>query len=150
MILLSVVIAFIVCITPRTIITILRLMSYKASEEWLLSTSGSAFNYISRLLVSLNSAINVLLFCFFGKKFRRVFHQVFIKCQCRLRQRQAYRAVSQLSHTQTINLPQHSPRGGKEKSSRATTPEWFVQHRGYSADSNGVIPLCNFTSTWQF
>lgn len=103
-ILLSVVVAFIACSTPSTCLYIVRLTGIKG-DEWLLTHGGATFNYLSRLLLNINSAINVILFCFFGKKFRKVFHRVFIRCECT--GRKSYQAVSQVTHTysQSITTP---------------------------------------------
>ena len=92
-ILLSVVITFIICSLPMTLISVLRLG--QTWDEINLHLYGSIIFYMATLLININSAINFLLFCVFGKKFRALFIKIFIRCKCRLRQRISYTPVSQ-------------------------------------------------------
>lgn len=100
-ILLSVVITYIICSIPNTVLTLIRLTPH--GDYLILTLYGSITFYLAILLLNINSAVNVLLFCFFGKKFRHVFTRVFIKCSWGKRSRKAYHAVSNTAHSQILD-----------------------------------------------
>lgn len=104
MVLLSVVISFVLCNLPNTFIVVARLTESYAWDIWNLSLAGSLFYYFAIILINLNSAINVVLFCFFGQKFRKAFVQIFVKCRCKLRQREPYSQIMQSMPSQNTHM----------------------------------------------
>ncbi|XP_067941860.1 FMRFamide receptor-like [Watersipora subatra] len=101
-ILLSVVITALICSLPNTIFT---LLGFTAFRDIIIQTlPGSIAYYLAILLLNVNSAANVILFGFFGKKFRRVFARIFIKCYWGERNRKAYQIGSQTGITHTEHL----------------------------------------------
>lgn len=75
--LVSVVIVFMMCQVPAAVYNVAYAIDYQAVKHgfgWLLLST------IRNFLVVLNSAINFLLYCAFGQKFRRVFMRTFCYC----------------------------------------------------------------------
>lgn len=102
--LVSVVMVFIVCQVPALIYN----MAYAISMATV--TTSSAWNVLSTLrnfLVNLNSAINFILYCALGQKFRRTFVRTFCPCVAR-RSRDGFHSFTSTHHGDLINTSSHN------------------------------------------
>ena len=116
--LVSVVMVFIVCQVPALIYN----MAYAISMATV--TTSSAWNVLSTLrnfLVNLNSAINFILYCALGQKFRRTFVRTFCPCVAR-RARDGFHSFTSAHHGDLVNSNSHNGavymklmKGGKGK-----------------------------------
>lgn len=75
--LIGVIVIFLFCEGPALISRIMYALDF---EKSLYSLSYNVFNEIANLMVVLNSAINIVPYYFFGKKFRQQFWRVFCTC----------------------------------------------------------------------
>ena len=75
--LVSVVMVFIVCQVPALIYNVSYAIDYNYTQ---MSQSWAALSTVRNFLVNLNSAINFILYCAFGQKFRRTFMRTFCPC----------------------------------------------------------------------
>ena len=81
--LLSIVIVFVVCITPDTVMTFIGLGYTDANYL------ARAIREITDLLLTINSAVNIILYCTFNKAFRKEFKLLFC-ARCADNHRPAY------------------------------------------------------------
>lgn len=89
---LAIVMVFFVCGTPALVVNVIDSMN----PYLLAQTTFTVFLVVSNLLVVVNSAINFIIYCLLGKKFRTKLMEL---CRCRWR---AYRAVhNSILHTHT-------------------------------------------------
>ena len=88
---LAIVMVFFVCGTPALVINVIDSMN----PYLLAQATFTVFLVVSNLLVVVNSAINFIIYCLLGKKFRTKLMEL---CQCRWT---AYRAVQNSIHAHT-------------------------------------------------
>lgn len=114
--LVSVVIVFMICQVPALIYN----TAYAIDSNMVSTTSGwIILSLIRNYLVTLNSAINFLLYCAFGQKFRRIFIRTF--CRCLIPEED----FSSLTYHGTVINPQHTTaiRYSKTQKLNATTTD---------------------------
>jgi hypothetical protein len=75
--LIGVVVIFLICQGPALISRMIWAFDY---QKAFVSTPWYTFNEVSNFLVILNSAINIVPYYFFGKRFRNQFWTIFCKC----------------------------------------------------------------------
>lgn len=92
--LISVVIIFLLCQGPALVSRMIWATDFDAAFT---SMSWYSFNEVSNFLVIINSAINIVPYYFFGKKFRRQFWRTF--CSCILSKEEIRRLARSLSIT---------------------------------------------------
>jgi hypothetical protein len=103
--LVSVVMVFIVCQVPALIYNMAYAINVKAvlmSEGWM------ALSTLRNFLVNLNSAINFILYCALGQKFRRTFVRTFCPCLAR-RGRDGFHSFTH--HNNDMHNSNHSHNG---------------------------------------
>ncbi|XP_069101458.1 FMRFamide receptor-like [Argopecten irradians] len=92
--LIGVVIIFLLCQGPALVSRMIWALDFNAAFT---SLSWYTFNEVSNFLVIINSAINIVPYYFFGKKFRRQFWRTF--CSCILTKEEIRRLARSLSLT---------------------------------------------------
>ncbi|OWF42517.1 FMRFamide receptor-like [Mizuhopecten yessoensis] len=106
--LIGVVIIFLLCQGPALVSRMIWALDFNAAFT---SLSWYTFSEVSNFLVIINSAINIVPYYFFGKKFRRQFWRTF--CSCILTKEEIRRLARSLSLTvdnrraSNISNPQH-------------------------------------------
>ena len=97
--LVSVVIVFIICQVPALVYN----LAYAIDRQYVMTKFGyQVLSSLRNFLVNLNSAINFLLYCALGQKFRRIFLHTF----CRRCVRQNYMPMSGVyQHTTLVSMP---------------------------------------------
>ncbi|CAG2203323.1 unnamed protein product [Mytilus edulis] len=106
--LIGVIVIFLICEGPALISR----MIYALHFENIKSISYIKFSEISNLLVTLNSAINIVPYYFFGKKFRQQFWRVF--CSCVLTKEEIRKITRSLSVSMDRRFSGANGHGGHE------------------------------------
>ena len=80
-ILIAVVIAFILCMTPECLVTIQRTLRNSFVEFDHKKRPGWRYLKVSaNFLTTFNSSVNFVIYCLFGKRFRRILHKLVCPC----------------------------------------------------------------------
>lgn len=104
--LIGVIVIFLICEGPALISRMIYALNYENSIK---STFYNTYSEVSNLLVTLNSAINIVPYYFFGKKFRQQFWRVF--CSCVLTKEEIRKITRSLSVSMDRRFSNAGPNG---------------------------------------
>ncbi|CAH1791116.1 unnamed protein product [Owenia fusiformis] len=112
--LIAVVTVFIITQTPDFIREIIVIIFPVDMLSTVVNIQHGQFNWtiyylgVCNLLLTVNSSVNFLIYCYFGRRFRRIFRVIFCMCVCKQERIKKFALQSQESWIQNENLGSNS------------------------------------------